>query len=124
MQMTAYELRISDWSSYVCSSDLHGLGIAERVDRALDVGHLALEAAQHVDDGVDLADVGEKLVAEALALGGAAHESGDVDELQHRRNRLCGLGERRQLVEARVGHRHAPAVGLEDRTSVVMGKSV
>src|SRR3546814_6206717 len=84
MQMTAYELRISDWSSYVCSSDLHGLGIAERVDRALDVGHLALEAAQHVDDGVDLADVGEKLVAEALALGGAAHERSEehTSELQ------------------------------------------
>src|SRR3546814_8312915 len=24
MQKTAYELRISDWSSYVCSSDLEG----------------------------------------------------------------------------------------------------
>src|SRR3546814_587197 len=25
-QMTAYDMRISDWSSYVCSSDLGGLG--------------------------------------------------------------------------------------------------
>src|SRR3546814_7397195 len=49
-QKTSYELRISDWSSDVCSSDLVGLDVAElqaaRVDlprrrsRAQDVGHL------------------------------------------------------------------------------------
>ena len=33
-----------------------------------------------MDDGVDLADVGEELVAEAFALGRAAHQAGDVDE--------------------------------------------
>src|SRR3546814_14641106 len=30
---TAYELRISDWSSDVCSSDLGELGISARVDQ-------------------------------------------------------------------------------------------
>src|SRR3546814_17166889 len=29
-QKTAYERRISDWSSDVCSSDLQGLGLAHR----------------------------------------------------------------------------------------------
>ena len=49
----------------------------------VDVGHVAvLEAAQHVGDGVDLADVGEELVAQALALAGAAHQAGDVDEFE------------------------------------------
>src|SRR3546814_10948454 len=28
-QKTAYDMRISDWSSYVCSSDLHGASTAE-----------------------------------------------------------------------------------------------
>src|SRR3546814_10908124 len=41
-QKTAYEMRISDWSSDVCSSDLHGLadaGAAEQADlAALGVG--------------------------------------------------------------------------------------
>ncbi len=41
-----------------------------------------LEAAQNMDDGVHLADVAEELVAQALALRGAAHEAGDVDEAQ------------------------------------------
>src|SRR3546814_16165184 len=37
-QKTAYEMRISDWSSDVCSSDLlHAHGVGEH----LDVGHLA-----------------------------------------------------------------------------------
>src|SRR3546814_2254232 len=41
-QKTAYEMRISDWSSDVCSADLHGLeaaGVARRsADRALALG--------------------------------------------------------------------------------------
>ena len=68
---------------------LDGLGVGQRVDAVLDVGDVVvLEAAQHVGDGVDLADVAQELVAEALALGGAAHEAGDVDEGQPRRDDL------------------------------------
>ena len=44
--------------------------------RALDVDDVrVLEAAHDVDDGVDLADVGQKLVAQPLALGGARDEA-------------------------------------------------
>src|SRR3546814_4241951 len=42
-QKTAYELRISDWSSDVCSSDLTALPLALAIDLAL----LALFAIQH-----------------------------------------------------------------------------
>ena len=50
--------------------------VGDRVDPALDVDDVVvLEAAHHVGDGVDLADVGQELVAEALALGGAAHQA-------------------------------------------------
>ena len=62
---------------------LDDLGVAYRIDRARDVGHVGiLEAAQHMGDGVDLADVPEELVAQALALGGALHQAGDIDELE------------------------------------------
>ena len=58
------------------------LGVRYRIDTALDMGDVViLEAAQHMHDGVDLADVGEELVAEPFALRGAAHETGDVDEI-------------------------------------------
>src|SRR3546814_19530936 len=43
-QKTAYEMRISDWSSDVCSSDLHG----PPVDRGrADVGHSARDPDLH-----------------------------------------------------------------------------
>ena len=68
---------------------LDRLDVGDRIDAALDVGDVVvLEAAHHMRDGVDLADVGEELVAEALALGGAAHQPGDVDEGQPRRHDL------------------------------------
>ena len=44
-----------------------------------------LEAADHLHDGVHLADVREELVAEAFALARALHEAGDVHELDGRR---------------------------------------
>ena len=39
-----------------------------------------LEAAQHMRHRIDLADIGEELVAQPFALGGAAHQPGNVDE--------------------------------------------
>src|SRR3546814_16318974 len=55
-QKTAYEMRISDWSSDVCSSDLPGLGARHRqpahvvgpfaADRAIEV----IERAVVIDD--------------------------------------------------------------------------
>src|SRR3546814_4510593 len=48
-QKTAYEMRISDWSSDVCSSDL----APERGELAIDVGALvAVLRAAHPVDGV------------------------------------------------------------------------
>ena len=81
---------------------LDRLGVGDRVDAALDVGDVAaLEAAQDVDDGVHLADVGEELVAEAFALGRAADEAGDVDELDLRLDLLRGLRDAREIWSSR-----------------------
>ncbi len=77
------------------------------------------EAAQHIGDGVALADVGEKLVAQALTRRGAAHQAGDVDEGQPRRNDLLATGDRGQLVEARVGHADLADVGLDGAERIV-----
>ena len=54
---------------------------------------LVLEAAHHLDDRVDLADVGQKLVAEPLALARPLDQPGDVDELDRRRDHHVGLGD-------------------------------
>src|SRR3546814_5251989 len=50
-QKTAYEMRISDWSSDVCSSDLQGVVaiLRRRVLEAIDLGHVELEPGMEGD---------------------------------------------------------------------------
>src|SRR5258707_7383395 len=78
-----------------------------------------LEAAQYMRDGVDLADMGEELVAEALALGGAADEAGDVDEGKPRRNDRLGMRDFRERLQAQIGHRHLAEIGLDGAERIV-----
>src|SRR3546814_4962415 len=69
-QKTAYEMRISDWSSDVCSSDLHVNVVGQQViaavgffmgtvEEELDLEAFADQSALHIDQagehGVDLA---------------------------------------------------------------------
>ena len=79
----------------------------------------ALEAAQHMDDGVDLADVGEELVAQAFALGGAAHQPGDVDEADPGRDDLLRFGDGGNGGQARIGHRHLAGIRLDGAKGIV-----
>src|SRR3546814_7691270 len=68
-QKTAYEMRISDWSSDVCSSDL-----LARLGRGRDVGAPAGEGLVHGGHPVqDRLVVGEVLDALAVDLVGHAH---------------------------------------------------
>ena len=99
---------------------LDGLGVRDGIDAALHVRDVAaLEATQDMDDGVDLADVGEELVAEAFALACPAHQTGDVDELDLSLDLLCRLRDLGDLVEARVGDRDAADVGLDRAEGIV-----
>jgi len=89
--------------------------------------HLAVHVhdigvGEHPDDLADrvcLADVREELVAQALTLGRALHDPGDVDEA-HRRGHLAGRAEDRgQDCEASVGDADDSDVGLDRRERVV-----
>ena len=61
---------------------LDRLDVRRRVDRALGVDDVLVGVgADDVQQRVALADVGQELVAEALALGRAGDEAGDVVEL-------------------------------------------
>ena len=74
---------------------------------------VVVEAAEHMYDGVAVADVGEELVAEAFAFGGAANEAGDVDNLDgggHHARRTLNLDE---FGEAFVGDGDDADVGLD-----------
>src|SRR3546814_2972418 len=63
-QKTAYEMRISDWSSDVCSSDLRGAHVQDQTGEGLDLDDLGpvvhLEGAEPhpvVEAGPDLGPV-------------------------------------------------------------------
>ena len=82
-----------------------------------DVG--ILKAAHHMRNRVDLADGGEELVAEPLALGGAAHQARDIDEGQPGRNDLGGFGDLGELVEPRIGHRDLADIRLDGAERII-----
>ena len=71
-----------------------------------------IEAAQDVQDGVGLADIGQELVAEALALAGALDQAGDVDDVDRGRDGPLRLSELRQGLQALVGHVRGAEVGF------------
>src|SRR3546814_1473500 len=92
-QKTAYEMRISDWSSDVCSSDLHDVA---GTDKSLLRHQRVLDAA--------LAEVEE--VTDSLLLGKAPHVDAQLRPERVRR--------RREVVDNQ--HKFIRA---EDRKSVV-----
>ncbi len=105
-----------------------GLGVARRVNEVGAATHLAHdvgvgEVAHDLADGVGLADVGEELVAEALALVGTLDQAGDVDELNRGRHdapRVDDVGER---LQALIGHVDDADVGVDRGERVVGGQT-
>jgi hypothetical protein len=95
-------------------------------------GHLALHVrhvvvAEHpgdLTDRVGLPDVREELVAQPLALRGAAHDAGDVHELHGRRDRLGGLEHRGEHRQPGVRHTDHADVRLDGGERVVRGEHV
>src|SRR3546814_20376902 len=77
-QKTAYEMRISDWSSDVCSSDL--LDLRERVGQRLLLPHDERDAGAGLGEDVDQQAIGldqdphESLVVLGGDRGGVAYE--------------------------------------------------
>ena len=101
---------------------LDGLDVRAGIDLAVDVDDvLVAEEAHDLGDRVGLADVGEELVAEALALARALHEARDVDELDGRGHDPLRVDDLGEPVEPSVGHRHDADVGLDGGERVVGG---
>ena len=96
------------------------LHVGDRIDLPGDMDHVGiLEAADHLEDGVDLTDVGEKLVAEALAFARSLHDPGDVDELEGGRDHLLRRDEIGDPGQPLIGHAHHPLVGLDGAEGIV-----
>ncbi len=99
---------------------LDRLDIVDGRDLALDMGDVGiLETAHDMGDGVAFADIGEELVAEPLAFRGAAHEAGDVDEGEPRRNDFLRAGDLGEHFEARIGHGDVADIGLDGAERII-----
>ena len=81
------------------------------------MGHVGIiEAADHVDNGVGGADVGEELIAQALPLGGPPHKACNVHKFNHRRGeflRLVHIPEPFQPLIRDGNHAHIGVDGAE-----------
>jgi hypothetical protein len=101
---------------------LDDVDVANGVDRAGDVHHVAvLEATHHHQDRVGFSDVGQELVAQALAFGRAGDQAGDVHDLDDGRHQLLGRDEAADELEPRVRHRHDAHVGVDRAEGIVRG---
>ena len=93
---------------------VHDFLVADGIHGAVHVDDVAVvEAAQDVQDGVALADVGQELVAEALAAAGAAHQTGDVDDVDRGRDRALGLADLGKHLQALVRDVGGAEVGFD-----------
>ena len=78
-----------------------------------------IEASDNVNDSVCVADVGQKLVSQALALGRTLDKAGYIHKLYDRRSVLLRLVYRRKEVKAFVRHGDHADVRLDRAERIV-----
>ena len=99
---------------------LDRLEILHGVDGAVRVRHLRmLERAHDVHHGVHLADVAEEAIAETLPLVGAAHEPGDVDDVEVLGDQPLDRQRLAQPLQSLVRDRHDRDVRVHGREGIL-----
>ena len=78
-----------------------------------------LETTDDLQNGIDLANGGEKFVAEARASAGTFNQSGNIDELDGGGDEFLAAGDARALGEARIRHGDDPFVGIDGAEWIV-----
>src|SRR3546814_9274272 len=115
-QKTAYEMRISDWSSDVCSSDLGAFSLNLLYDRAIAAGRL--RGLVHQGDWMDVGTHDGLAIAEAMLTGpdnaepGSAGPGKDACSGRPRRLQYCPCPAfplpARRRISGPLGRRSAP----------------
>src|SRR3546814_2898910 len=116
-QKTAYELRISDWSSDVCSSDLFAIADGEEGADALGiVGRTREKLLGEREDNAPLAHIGVLRLVDEDVVGALveleAHPFAEVADAQQRpreRDEIVEIGEPRLALGERIGLGEAAA---------------
>ena len=82
---------------------------------------IILKTAQNVNNRINLADIGQELVAQSLAFGSSLHQTGNIDKFQLCRShhpRFDNLG---QFIQPGIGNGHPSGVRL-NRTKGKIGR--
>src|SRR3546814_3192481 len=133
-QKTAYEMRISDWSSDVCSSDLLDLQDALTIQPVLRLAHQAGADAAVLPVGIDRHGVEPAAVAVVAAADAAGHRAGTLGQedlgigaaLPQRdvaRRVVVPDGEAAALPQRRAGGKVVVGVRPDDRKSTRLNSS-
>ena len=80
---------------------------------------VVVKAADHMDDGVGIADVAQKLIAQTCPLGSALHQPGDVYELDDGGGVFLWVIQLRQIVQPTVRHGDHAHIGLDGAEGVI-----
>jgi hypothetical protein len=98
--------------------------VAYGIDAPVHMSHITvIEAAEHMDDGICLTDIGEELVAETFAFAGSSDKSGDVDNLHRCRYYPARMNYLSQFCEPFVGDGDDSYVRLDSTEGEVGGLS-
>src|SRR3546814_3766622 len=73
-------MRISDWSSDVCSSDLGAIGFEFIADDAVAGGDIFVVGVDQMEQHAAALDMAQKAVADAGAVGRALDQAGNVGD--------------------------------------------
>ena len=100
--------------------DFNHLDIGEWIDLAGDMDDIGiLKAADHLEDGIDFADVAEELVAKAFALAGAFDNACNVDQGEGAGNDFLRGYELGDAGQAGIRHRDNTLVRLDGAERVI-----
>ena len=93
---------------------IHHLFVPHRVHGTVYMDDIpVIETAQHMQDGVGLADIGQKLVAQALPAGSPLHQAGNIHNFHGSGNGTLGLANVREHLQALVRHIGGTHIGVD-----------
>ena len=84
---------------------------------------VVLKAPYNMQDGIGLADIGQKLIAQSLAFAGSSNQSRDVNKLDSGRQDPLGMHNLGQLSKPRIRHFDNAHIGLNGAEWVVLSSN-
>ena len=94
--------------------------VANRIDRAADMMNIGtLKATHHLHDGIDFANMTEELVSQTFSGARTFDQTGDIHELNRRRDNFLRTRKSGQHFQARIGHGHDPEIRINGAEGII-----